>query len=523
MKPWADLTRAALLGTSRTPVPSFPAPSASLDVLLGELEGETPERRLLASAALFSLWSHVGSHPSPGHPPRPTTAPPDRRPPCPPRAAQHLAEILQGDMGSMLEEWLEVLAEAGRALPHRWLPELLDQAVSLFGKGPEGNRLSQSILRSLDARGRWLAGQHPEWQAFFAPSDPDALTERWESGTRSSRVALLQQIRASDPALARELLESTWNEEDSKSRSAFLATFHIGSSPADEPFLETALAGRSQQVRATAVDLLARLPTSRLVERMQNRLHTLLVLERRLLGQDQLQVSLPDTYDQEMAHDGIKEKPPSGLGKRTWWLLQMLAIVPPDAWSQTWKKSPAEVLTLAAKSEHAKVLLEGWSRAATRQRDGKWTEAVLKHWHDQSRSILSPGRSLYFRDDLDDLIRAVPQKRLESWLVGLARNRRRSFDEANPLFELLSRHHRPWGKVMAQAVLKGLYPLAESRKSTSRVWRWRSALADFARYIPPDLADEAEAGWSFKHSWTKQVDRFLAILRFRREMLKALR
>ena len=117
----------------------------------------------------------------------------------------------------------------------------------------------------------------------------------------------------------------------------------------------------------------------------------------------------------------------------------------------------------------------------------------------------------------------MPQNRLESWLVALTRNRSRSLDKADSLFDLLSRHRRPWGKTLAHIVLGGLRALASNQKSTPPVWRWRSALADFALYMPPDLADEAEMGWPSGNAWTEQVDRFLAILRFRREMLIALR
>ncbi len=528
MSHWTDLATAALLGTSRAPLPSLSLSSAAIDSLLSQVAEQGAERRLLAAAALLNTWEQVGFVPILAQAPLVDPASPDDRPACPSHAAQHLAQMLQGDMRAVLEEWLRALAALGRSLPHRWLPELLDLAC-------QKSDLSPLILPLLDARGRWLAAQHETWQKLLTPFEPETLNEIWETGSRQARLALLHHLRATDPSQVSELLGTTWRQEPAKDRAAFLATFSTGLNAADEPFLERALADRSKQVRAVAVDLLARIPGSQLIERTQACLHPLLNLERRLFGQSRLQVSLPESYSQEMTRNGIEEKPPSGLGQRAWWLLQMIASVPPSVWSQTWGQSPDKLVGLIGetnsarksrsshKTEYGALLLEGWSRAAARHQDGEWAEALLRRWVDDPWSVLSSKKALFFSEDLADLILAVPQQRLEDWLTTLVHAHRRSLDEVSELLTVLLHHRRPWGKPLASAVLSGLYILAAKPKPTPATWRWRSALNDFARYVPPDLVDKAEKGWPAESVWTKNVDRFLAILYFRRAMLQSLR
>ncbi len=515
MSYWADLVAAALVGTAR--VPSLPRPTSgtTADTLLSQLSAQTPERHLLASAAVLDTWERAGIQPLSTSTPRPAPAPPDVRPQCSTTAVQHLARILQGDMGILLEEWLEALAASGHGLPHRWLPEILDLACQKRDVQP-------FVLPLLGERGRWLAAQHEVWQKLLVPLDPEAMTTAWETGSHQARLALLQHLRTTNPPAAHDLLSATWSAEAAKERATFVGALAEGLSLADEPFLENALDDRSKQVREAAASLLARLAGSTLVERMCGRLQPLLRVERRLLGQS-LTIALPEVFDEGMARDGIESKPVGGIGERAWWLLQMLAAVPPATWSQSWKKSPTEIIALAGKSEHGPVLLEGWTRGALHHCDGQWMEALLHRWAGDAWSIVPAKTLSVFVDKPTDLLQVVPLARLESWLTDLVNANRRTLAENDLLLNLLSAHRRPWGKPLATVVLQGMRTLAGSQKSDPIVWRWRSALPDFARIMPPDLAGEAEKGWPSESTWGEAIDRFLAILRFRQCFLQSLR
>jgi hypothetical protein len=351
---------------------------------------------------------------------------------------------------------------------------------------------------------------------LVAAPDEQALVERWETGKLESRLELLRHLRIVDADRARELLLTVFAKERAPERAKLLEVMRTGLTPTDEPFLEATLGDRSKRVRPIAADLLACLPNSALVKRTRERLSALLRIEREGLRKESLAVSLPHKCSEAMVRDGIVETPPVGLGKRAWWMLQMLTVVPPSVWSQHWAKSPKELVDMAGKTEHAAVLLEGWSRAAARHHDGAWAEALLQRWLDAAWSVFRHKRSLYLMESLGDLVEAVPQERLEAWLVKALRARRDSLDQHDSLRHLLLQHHRPWGEKLTRAALDGLHTLAHK---ASRAWLWRNSIVDVARYASPRLVAVAERGWPENGYWTQNVDRFMAILRFRRDML----
>ena len=141
--------------------------------------------------------------------------------------------------------------------PPELLPDLLDHA------SPQHHGLVGEAAGPL---GRWLAEREPRW-AFVrgAVDDVDAV---WASGGRQARRALLERLRRTDPAAARELLASTFADETWEDRAAFVDALEIGLSDADEPFLEAALDDSRAAVRDAAAARSPRCPRSRLAARM---------------------------------------------------------------------------------------------------------------------------------------------------------------------------------------------------------------------------------------------------------------
>jgi hypothetical protein len=97
------------------------------------------------------------------------------------------------------------------------------------------------------------------------------VVERFATGTRADRIALLTDLRATEPDFARTLIEDTWADEQAATRAGLLDCLHIGLSNGDEPLLEQALDDRAATVRATAAALLDRLPESARGQRMAAR------------------------------------------------------------------------------------------------------------------------------------------------------------------------------------------------------------------------------------------------------------
>jgi hypothetical protein len=157
-----------------------------------------------------------------------------------------------------------------------------------------------------------------------------------------------------------------------------------GLSPADEPFLESCLKDRSKTVREAAAGLLARLPGSAYVARMTARADAMISLEEVKKGllkkkTASLVVEPPQVWDASLAAEGLDEKPPGGMGKRAWWLRQILTVVPPAHWSARFKLPADDLLRALDENDYEKDVLAAWIAAASNAADADWCLALARH------------------------------------------------------------------------------------------------------------------------------------------------
>ena len=134
-------------------------------------------------------------------------------------------------------------------------------------------------------------------------------------------------VRRHDPAGARALLDAAWDTETPDDRVSLLGALEVGLTGDDEPLLERALDDRRREVRAVAIDLLARLPDRAYVRRMAARARA--CVDPAPVGRT---VAPPAECDASMRRDGIAAKPPAGTGERAWWLEEVLARTPLAVW-----------------------------------------------------------------------------------------------------------------------------------------------------------------------------------------------
>jgi hypothetical protein len=73
---------------------------------------------------------------------------------------------------------------------------------------------------------------------------------------------------------------------------------------------------------------------------------------------------------------GIRPKPPAGVGLRSWWLEQIIAYTPLDAWHRVGVKCE-HVAALKSSDEHALAVGSGFARAAQLQQDPTWATQLL--------------------------------------------------------------------------------------------------------------------------------------------------
>ncbi|MFC4113749.1 DUF5691 domain-containing protein [Nonomuraea zeae] len=445
MKGWEDLASTALVGTGRRPY-----------------RGD-----LLADAAVEVARRRAGRRTDESAPPAP--APAEEQAAVGRRAAERLVRIIGGDHERLLPEWLAAAAATGRRVPAYALPELLER-----GRRDRSIRVHLGVLAG--RRGRWLAGLDPAWDYLLE----EPTGETWELGGAADRRAHLRALRAADPARARRLLESTWERETPDDRAEFVEVLADGLSMDDEPFLEEALDDRRREVRQAAANLLTRLPGSRMSQRMAARVSACVSVTGQTIAVDP-----PKECDRAMERDGIRPKPPRGIGERAWWLQQVIARAPLSIWGGP----PAALLKLKIPDWDAEVKA-AWVRAAVLQKDPEWARAMFG-W-----------------DPIADLLEALPPDEQQELAAHFVKNH----DLDSQLIMVLGGVSSHWREGLATAVLRKIVKVAATQP-----WNLGELVKLAGEHIDPALFLLAES-----YSPVEPIQQVAALLRFRADMYKEL-
>jgi hypothetical protein len=372
-KEWSSITSLATLGTSRASQPVDALwPDASV-----EMPGNSPESTLLRVAAARYLWSLAGARAPIAALTSVEQAPPLEEKLISETASWRMGRMLNGQHRELLHEWFALAARAGRVLAPQWLPVVLDalKPAELEGVAP-----------ALGRRAVWLATRNPAWQLRDTTAAPSE--ERWSNGTLAERLADLTALRATDPATARAWVGKTWEVDPPEAREVFVRALLNGLSSGDEAFLETALRDKRKAVRSAALEGLARLPASAYTLRNLERVEPLFTFDppnTGLLGKlkkRRLQVELPAALDKAAVKDGIESTPPASrkIGERTWWLAQMVSLVPPSRWTARFGVDPKSFIDAVCETDYGAELFGALIEAANRHSDEAFLSALLQRF-----------------------------------------------------------------------------------------------------------------------------------------------
>ncbi|MCX5194895.1 DUF5691 domain-containing protein [Streptomyces sp. NBC_00249] len=507
---WEELVATALLGTAR--------------------RGGSPEA-LLDAAAVRTVRRRAGLRPAEAAR-RPQPAPRDPRPAPPEAARRRLAQLLAGrtaagsgggrrggapDLTELLPQWLATAGRYGYRAPSALVPALLDAARARTDLRPQALALA-------GARGLWLARLNPDWRFALRgaaggagelpdPADGAAVERLWEEGLFAERVALLGAVRAHDPAAALRLLGTTWATERAEDRLMFLDSLRAGLSASDEPFLEAALADRSRNVRSTAAELLSALTGSALAGRMA---------ERALACVGPGVVDPPTECDAGMLRDGVVKRPPAGRGERAWWLGQLVEAAPLSCWRERFGGlGPAEIVALPVAEGWAEELHAAWCRAAVRQRDARWSKALLG----PASAPPAAGPGTASLAERAKLLETLPEEERAEWVAEFVRAH--GLSEA---FQLLGVCVVPWAGALGRAVVDAL---DAAREAGSYPWSFSGVMGLAERCLDPAEAGRLEAAVAAADDppegssgaaayWAEAFQRLVATLRLRAAMLEEL-
>ena len=423
------LLRAALLGTGRES--ALPG-DARLEALLPAVP-LTAERRLLLLAGVDAVRRRAGYRPA-QRARSPEAAPDETRPACSKAVGRLLADFLAAGNEELLGETAELLERTGQRLR----PELLPTVLAIPDEA-----LREAFLPVLGKRGPWLSQFHPAWSwarpEDTGPLDPTEARRLWTEGTFAERFALMERLRARDPAAARDLLASSWKEEKAEHRAELIDAMAKGLGAGDEAFLESVLDDRSAQVRASAAPLLARIEGSALAARMQARAD-------KMLGSSlPLEITMPRDLDAAWQRDGIPRTPPKGVGAKAYWLASTLALVRPAYLEGRLSAAPAKIVVAAARAEESLPLLQGLTRATLLFGGPGWAEPLFDAW------LARKSDAAEARDAAQRLLPAMKPVEAETRLERLFARPSERVDLANGLSLLPARWSASFSSRVAEA------------------------------------------------------------------------
>jgi hypothetical protein len=526
-----EILKTALLGTAKNAAGVMTDHPA--DQITGKVATDSADRKLLLRAGTWATYQFAG------HLPEqladvPKAAPEENWPCCSARAANIMEEFLERKQPDLLAEAFELLAKAGQRLPPRILPSVLEYYSQALEASPD-------VLKVMGQRGLWLCQFNEKWRKFLnqsaedsgrLPANAEAL---WNEGPPSERKRVLSKVRFLDPVRGRQWLESVWATEKADTRAELLEVLETGLSSTDQAFLEGALTDSSKRVRSTAARFLCRLPDSGTAQRTRRLGESMLAfsapksagrvksLVRSLTGKTdsgKLTINPPQEFDKQWEKDAVQEKPPPGMGKREFWLVQVMERIPPSHWDSYFQVPVGQLISAAAEDDFGTPLLKAWSMAAQYFRCNEWLAALWDYWFHWKEKRPKEQEIVHTR--LTELL--GPMQPAEREVRVLALVEKFVPEDSMLIYQTLEHMPRPWSERLARAFIASTRRMAAaSPKESADLAAWSIILA-----IPPTCFSDALKPWDIPETddyhvraCRKAIGVFTEITRLRRDFYEA--
>jgi len=373
-----ELVKAALLGTQRYNLAELD-PESQLGQLYVQLDSAAPPHRLLSIAGAYFLRQRAGEQPSRVSSPRTFEMEPDpnlhadkaqQLAACNKLASQSLAAILWGYAPDLLGEFLIALHKYNQRLPQQHLPTVL-------ARGEKSVPIRSLILPVLGSSGRWLATKNPVWSyATERATTWDGAVDLLRRLPTTKRQGFYRQLRKSHPTLAREILSNQWKSITSAQRASYIKLIDESLSVEDEDFLELALNDRNHVVRRKAAELLAKVPGSKLGQRMIDNTRGFIIWSPE--KEMKITVSFPKEITPQLIRDGVLVRTLRDESRvRSYQMQEMVGAIPLTHWTSTWDVTPTEIVAALHASRWPRTLKQSFVKAAERQKNIEWAKVLL--------------------------------------------------------------------------------------------------------------------------------------------------
>ncbi len=440
-----------------------------------------PARQLLDAAAIAGLQARAGRKPVQASG-RVAVCPADAKPVASAAQMATLERLLAKPDAGLIEEWAGLARAKGR--------RVADGAVAgVLGWWAKQPQRSEDVFAVLGTCGAWLASLNSEWRKPVAVADvpPDA-DELWQTGKAAEREALLRTVRRVDAAGALAMVETTWKADSADERRRFVDVLRVGLSAADEPFLEKALDDKSKLVRAAAAGVLCALPGSALRARMTERARGMIQLEKKggllarvMGGKVKIVLALPTELEKAWERDGVEDVAVAGIGKRAWWMVQVVRAADLRVWTEVTGLDPAGVLAAIAGDDYFSQALQAITEAAETTADEVWIRALV------ARVLAGKARGVGL---FGEVWRGLPQAKREALLLEIASDKRYSTLER---WMLLSTVGARWSAAYSVKALRLIASHAAASDTAGRMsadWQLPHLIGDAAMQVAPEAAEE---------------------------------
>ncbi|MFK8079952.1 MAG: DUF5691 domain-containing protein [Granulosicoccus sp.] len=266
-------------------------------------------------------------------------------------------------------EWINVTRAHDYLAPPRLLPLLLD-----FGQSHIDMRLP--IADIVGNRGQWLARQMKKWSWLDGNPNQTVNDEWWNTGTPAQRELWFNHYLISDPQRAADAIIQAWTSESADAREAFVKLASLHPDPVHEHWLERALSERRQSVRQLATSALMAMPDAGFRQRSLQRAAMIVELSHSLLKGQKISVNPPKAFDPQWVQDGIREKPPSGIGPKAFWIIQILSALPLQDWITILNHN--KPFSLKIDPDWSDTILTAWQRSARQHSGTRGLASLLK-------------------------------------------------------------------------------------------------------------------------------------------------
>jgi hypothetical protein len=506
MQLWEKILQLALLGSERTHLDPFVEES----LRQYRIDPEDPLAQVILSGAAalhqvrrLRLSSRPYDHPLP-EPLQEEDAPGDLSP----ISLQHLKHILSGRFRRALPEYVQLLVERQLLLPPEFLPDLLDDCL-------QDSELWREVQPLLGRRAAWLIPQHPQWRTLA----PQGEVARWPEAGFEERQLIFGSLREQAPQEALELLTTVWDNLSYRHKGAYLELLEKGISPNDEAFLERARQDNRKEVRLKAANLLATIPESALIGRIFAELIPLFSFDP---VRERLEVILPKDIPDATAQDGIRPGVKKGKhgGLKTDWLFECVSRIPATYWMQHFDWTREALILFFDTTNKADLLLAALGNASVRFRDQELGTALIRY-------LVFKNGMVPQELDWQALVRRIPVADFQQMMGEFLERQPGLLEEKHLLTRMLELGPHPWNSETSRTLINGLKQwMSESKTFLWNLWHYKRLLETAAYSMPIDLLDELAADWPIQspvwNQWAPDIERMLRIMRFRKEMKKAL-